>query len=62
MAGWRPLSIHRTEEKNQMANESFRQAYSVLRRHAQTLRDQREPNIDDLLTVVTEPVQAYKVC
>ena len=45
-----------------MANESFKQAYGVLQRHAQTLREQREPNIDDLLTIVTESVQAYKVC
>ena len=45
-----------------MANESFKEAYGVLQRHAQTLRDQREPNIDDLLTIVTESVQAYKVC
>ncbi len=30
--------------------------------HAQTLRDQQEPNIDDLLSIVTESVSAYKVC
>ena len=45
-----------------MASEAFKQAYGVLQQHAQTLRDQREPNIDDLLTIVTESVQAYKVC
>ena len=45
-----------------MASESFKQAYGVLQQHAQTLREQREPNIDDLLTIVTESVQAYKVC
>jgi hypothetical protein len=27
-----------------------------------TLRNQDEPNIDDLLTIVTESVGAYKVC
>ena len=42
--------------------ESFREAYGVLQRHAQTLRNQVEPNIDDLLTIVTESVNAYKVC
>ena len=26
--------------------ESFREAYGVLQRHAQTLRNQDEPNID----------------
>ena len=42
--------------------ESFREAYGVLQRHARTLRNQDEPNIDDLLTIVTESVNAYKVC
>jgi exodeoxyribonuclease VII small subunit len=41
---------------------TFRDAFKVLQSHAQTLRDQREPNIDDLLTIVTESVAAYKVC
>ena len=45
-----------------MATESFKEAYGVLQQHAQTLREQREPSIDDLLTIVTESVQAYKVC
>jgi exodeoxyribonuclease VII small subunit len=34
----------------------------VLQRHSESLRNQREPNIDDLLTIVTESVDAYKVC
>jgi exodeoxyribonuclease VII small subunit len=41
---------------------SFKDAYGVLSRHAQTLRNQQEPNIDDLLSIVTESVDAYKVC
>lgn len=41
---------------------SFKEAYGVLQKHAQTLRDQTEPNIDDLLTIVTESVAAYKIC
>jgi exodeoxyribonuclease VII small subunit len=41
---------------------SFRDAYGVLTRHAQTLRDQQEPNIDDLLTIVNESVEAYRTC
>lgn len=45
-----------------MASKTFREAYGVLQQHAQTLRDQQEPNIDDLLTIVTESVGAYKVC
>ena len=45
-----------------MSKETFRAAYGVLQRHAETLRNQREPNIDDLLKIVTESVDAYKVC
>lgn len=41
---------------------SFRQAYSVLQKHAETLRQQREPNIDDLLSIVTESMEAFKIC
>jgi exodeoxyribonuclease VII small subunit len=42
--------------------KTFKEAYGVLSRHAQILRTQQEPNIDDLLTIVTESVEAYKVC
>ena len=45
-----------------MPSETFKQAYGVLQQHAQTLRNQQEPNIDDLLAIVTESVQAYKIC
>lgn len=45
-----------------MEATTFRQAYDVLQRHAQTLRDQRDPNIDALLNIVNESVAAYKVC
>lgn len=43
-------------------SETFKQSYGVLQKHAQTLRKQSEPNIDDLLTIVEESVAAYKVC
>ena len=45
-----------------MATTTFKEAYGVLQQHAETLRDQQEPNIDDLLTIVTESVEAYKTC
>lgn len=45
-----------------MTEQTFKSAYAVLQRHAETLRTQREPNVDDLLTIVTESVDAYKVC
>jgi len=42
--------------------KTFKEAYEVLQNHATTLRDQDEPNIDDLLTIVNESVAAYKIC
>ncbi len=45
-----------------MAEKTFKQAYGILQKHAEGLRNQQEPNIDDLLTIVTESVDAYKVC
>ena len=45
-----------------MATKTFKEAYGVLQHHAQTLREQQELNIDDLLGIVTESVSAYKVC
>lgn len=45
-----------------MTQRTFKDAYGVLQKHAETLRDQNEPNIDDLLTIVTESVDAFKVC
>jgi exodeoxyribonuclease VII small subunit len=45
-----------------MEQQTFRAAYDVLQKHAETLREQKEPNIDDLLKIVTESVAAYNVC
>jgi len=45
-----------------MTGRSFKQAYGVLQRHAETPRNQSEPNIGDLLMIVTEPVSACKTC
>lgn len=45
-----------------MTQKTFKEAYGTLQNHAQALRDQKEPNIDDLLNIVTESVAAYKVC
>ena len=42
--------------------KTFKEAYVTLQRHAQTLRSQQEPDIDNLTTIVTESVEAYKVC
>ena len=68
----KPASAIRSDEEyregytskhdNLKVNESFKEAYVVLQRHAQTLREQRKPSIDNLLSIVTESVQAYKIC
>lgn len=45
-----------------MTAKTFREAYGILQQHSQTLREQQEPNIDDLLSIVAESVDAYKIC
>jgi exodeoxyribonuclease VII small subunit len=45
-----------------MSGTTFKESYGVLQRHAEALRNQKEPNIDDLLRIVTESVAAYNVC
>lgn len=42
--------------------KTFKEAYAVLQRHAQTLRTQQEPDIDNLTTIVSESLAAHKVC
>ena len=42
--------------------KTFREAYATLQKHAQTLRSQQEPDIDNLTTIVIESVDAYKIC
>lgn len=42
--------------------KTFKEAYAVLQRHAQTLRAQQEPDIDNLTTIVSESLAAHKVC
>jgi len=42
--------------------KTFREAYDVLSRNAELLRNQQEPNVDDLLKIVQESAAAYKVC
>lgn len=45
-----------------MSEKSYKDASAVLQKHVETLRNQREPNIDELVTIVTESIAAYKVC
>lgn len=45
-----------------MTAKNFKDAYMILQQHATTLRNQQEPNIDELLTLVSESVEAYNLC
>ena len=40
----------------------FISAYEVLKTNAQRLQNSQEPNIDALMTIVAESIDAYKVC
>lgn len=44
------------------AATTFKEAFGTLSANAEALRNQRDPNIDDLLEIVTTSVAAYKVC
>lgn len=50
------------QEGTGSATGSYRESFGVLQRHAETLRNQREPDIDSLLPIVTESVAAFQDC
>ena len=41
---------------------SFRQGYDILKRKAELLESQDEPDIDNLMKIVEESMGAYKSC
>ncbi|AOA57591.1 exodeoxyribonuclease VII small subunit [Acinetobacter larvae] len=41
---------------------SFKEAYTILKRNAELLETQEQPDIDQLITVVEESMRAYKSC
>lgn len=47
-----------------MSNESisFKEGYDVLKKNAELLESQQEPDIDNLMKIVEESMQAYKAC
>lgn len=40
----------------------FKSAYDVLKNNAQLLQQSQEPNIDELMTIVEQSIDAYKIC
>lgn len=42
--------------------ETFKASYATLKEVAETLRNQKEPDIDALIPMVDQALAAYKVC
>jgi exodeoxyribonuclease VII small subunit len=42
--------------------QSFKQAFEILKQNAAQLEQQQEPDIDQLMDIVNESMQAYNVC
>ena len=47
-----------------MNNEelSFKKGYEILKKNAEFLESQEEPDIDNLMAIVEESMTAYKAC
>ncbi|WP_347460601.1 exodeoxyribonuclease VII small subunit [Acinetobacter sp. ANC 7454] len=41
---------------------SFKEGYEILKRNAELLDAQQEPDIDNLMKIVEESMTAYKAC
>ncbi|MHA3061602.1 exodeoxyribonuclease VII small subunit [Acinetobacter sp. ANC 4636] len=41
---------------------SFKEGYDILKRNAELLESQEEPDIDNLMKIVEESMDAYKAC
>lgn len=41
---------------------SFKQGYEILKRNAELLESQEEPDIDNLMKLVEESMNAFKAC
>ncbi len=41
---------------------SFKDGYEILKKNAELLESQQEPDIDNLMKLVEESMQAYKAC
>ncbi len=43
-------------------NDSYLANYAVLQETAKALREQKEPNLDELIPMVDQALSAYKAC
>jgi len=55
-------SVESPESLESLDPASFNAAYEVLRRNAELLRDQEELDIDRLVPLVEQSMQAYRIC
>lgn len=44
------------------SSPTFKQAFAILQQNAERLEEQQEPDIDQLMAIVEDSMQAYKVC
>lgn len=49
-------------DNHPLDSQSFNAAYAVLKSNAALLSNQQEPDIDQLLPLVEESIQAYNIC
>ncbi|MEN8391787.1 exodeoxyribonuclease VII small subunit [Acinetobacter indicus] len=45
-----------------MQQSHFKQGYEILKKNAELLESQEEPDIDNLMAIVEESMTAYKAC
>lgn len=41
---------------------SFKEGYDILKKNAELLESQEDPDIDNLMKIVEESMSAYKIC
>lgn len=51
-----------TDNLPKASAENFSRSYDTLKTIAESLRNQREPNVDELIPMLEQATQAYKVC
>jgi len=44
------------------STDSYQENYQKLKKIAETMREQQEPNIDQLIELVNQATEAYKKC
>lgn len=48
--------------KEKSSADNFSHSYDTLKKIAESLRNQREPNVDELIPMLEEATKAYKIC